>query len=130
MASLQTSSLICTTLTEDFLRSDHVSFWNNNPSLSAIFLSDTANLRGYMTHCYHENCDNASRVTTKMIQFLQKTSDVILAVAIDVTKQSCPSHEPKVGALQTDTSGKRMETRVTRMCRTMCEKMLRVTLLS
>ena len=110
---------------EDFLRSDHVSFWNNYPSLSAIFLSDTANLRSYMTRCYHKNCDSVSRVTPKMIQFLQKTSDVILAVAIDATKQSCPLHEPKGKG-----KGKRMETRVTRMCRTKCEKMLRVTLSS
>ena len=76
----------------DFLRSDHVSFWNNPISLSAIFLSDTAELRGYMTSCYHEDCDGPSRVTPQMLQFLQKTSDVILAVTNDVTKMSCPSN--------------------------------------
>ncbi|XP_067053665.1 uncharacterized protein [Acropora muricata] len=77
---------------DDFLRSDHVSFWNNPISLSAIFLSDTAELRGYMTSCYHEDCDGPSRVTPQMLQFLQKTSDVILAVTNDVTKMSCPSN--------------------------------------
>lgn len=72
----------------DFLRSDHVPFWNS--SLSAIFLSDTADHRSYMTKCYHENCDSVARVTPEMLQFLQKTSDVILAVTNDVTMVSCP----------------------------------------
>ena len=75
----------------DFLRSDHaVPFWNSFPSLNAIFLSDTADHRSYMRSCYHEDCDNVSRVTPKVLQFLQKTSDVILAVVNDVTKLSCP----------------------------------------
>ena len=74
---------------DDFLRSDHVSFWDKSPSLSAVFLSDTADLRGYMVSCYHENCDSLSHVTPKMLQFLQKTSDTILATANDVTKVSC-----------------------------------------
>ena len=75
---------------DDFLRSDHVPFWNSDPSLSAIFLSDTADHRSYMRSCYHEDCDDVARVTPKMLQFLQKTSDVILAVVNDVTKLSCP----------------------------------------
>ena len=74
----------------DFLRSDHVPFWNNDPSMSAIFLSDTADHRSYMVSCYHQDCDNINRVTSEMLQFLQKTSDSIVAVANDVTKLSCP----------------------------------------
>jgi len=74
----------------DFLRSDHVPFWNSIPSLSAIFLSDTADHRSYMAKCYHENCDSVARVTPEMLQFLQKTSDVILAVTNDVTMVTCP----------------------------------------
>ena len=74
----------------DFLRSDHVSFWNSDPSMSAIFLSDTADHRSYMVSCYHQDCDNINRVTSEMLQFLQKTSDSIVAVANDVTKLSCP----------------------------------------
>jgi len=74
----------------DFLRSDHVPFWNSAPSLSAIFLSDTADHRSYMAKCYHENCDSVAKVTPEMLQFLQKTSDVILAVTNDVTMVSCP----------------------------------------
>jgi len=77
---------------DDFLRSDHVPFWNHSISLSAVFLSDTAELRGYMTSCYHEDCDGPSKVTPQMLQFLQKTSDVILALTNDVTKMSCPSN--------------------------------------
>ncbi|XP_068684350.1 uncharacterized protein YfbL-like [Montipora foliosa] len=80
----------------DFLRSDHVSFWESIPSLSAIFLSDTADLRGHMTSCYHEDCDRLSRVTPRMLQFLQKTIDVILALTNDVTKMSCPQRILKV----------------------------------
>ena len=80
----------------DFLRSDHVPFWNSVPSLSAIFLSDTADHRGYMTSCYHEDCDSVARVTPKVLQFLQKTSDVILAVVNDATKLSCPSERSRL----------------------------------
>ena len=88
----------------DFLRSDHVSFWNNLPSMSAIFLSDTADLRSYMVSCYHEDCDNINRVTSEMLQFLQKTSDSILAVANDVTKVSCPAVEQTAGRYIDDES--------------------------
>ena len=90
----------------DFLRSDHVSFWNNAPqSLSAVFLSDTADLRGYMVSCYHENCDSLSHVTPKMLQFLQKTSDTILATANDVTKVSCGEAEKSKSQV---TTGKKL----------------------
>lgn len=93
---------------DDFLRSDHVPFWNNSISLSAIFLSDTAELRGYMKSCYHEDCDGPSKVTPQMLQFLQKTSDVILAVTNDVTKMSCPSNSVIYSKnWSTTTSGKR-----------------------
>ena len=90
----------------DFLRSDHVSFWNNLPSMSAIFLSDTADLRSYMVSCYHEDCDNINRVTSEMLQFLQKTSDSILAVANDVTKVSRPAVEQQKGTTNPQTAGR------------------------
>ena len=89
----------------DFLRSDHVPFWNNVPSLSAIFLSDTADHRSYMISCYHENCDSLGRVTPEMLQFLQKTSDTILATANDVTKLSCPEKRERPGGNQPQTAG-------------------------
>lgn len=85
----------------DFLRSDHLAFWNNFPSLSAIFLSDTADHRGYMVSCYHANCDNIARVTPEMLQFLQKTSDTILATTNDVTKVSCPGKREDLVMSQT-----------------------------
>ena len=91
----------------DFLRSDHKSFWESSHALSAIFLSDTANFRERMTSCYHEDCDRLSRVTPQMLQFLQKTIDVILSVTNDVTEQSCPQRIPKF--LQSaDVSGRRL----------------------
>ena len=89
----------------DFLRSDHVPFWNNRPSMSAIFLSDTADLRSYMVSCYHQDCDNIKRVTSEMLQFLQKTSDSILAVANDVTKVSCPAVEQQKETPNPHTAG-------------------------
>ena len=88
----------------DFLRSDHVPFWNNVPSLSAIFLSDTADHRSYMVSCYHADCDSIARVTPEILQFLQKTSDTILATTNDVTKMSCPE---KRGSLAVSQTGKR-----------------------
>ena len=92
---------------KDFLRSDHKPFWESNHTLSAIFLSDTANFRERMTSCYHMDCDRLSRVTPQMLQFLQKTIDVIVSVTNDVTEQSCPQRIPKF--LQSaDVSGRRL----------------------
>ena len=88
----------------DFFRSDHMPFWNNHPSMSAIFLSDTADHRSYMVSCYHQDCDNINRVTSEMLQFLQKTSDSIVAVANDVTKLSCPESGTIIRSYS-DTSG-------------------------
>jgi len=90
---------------ENFLRSDHVPFWNSLPSMSAIFLSDTADHRSYMVSCYHEDCDNINRVTSEMLQFLQKTSDSIVAVANDVTKLSCPESGTIIYKETSGTSG-------------------------
>jgi len=88
----------------DFFRSDHLAFWNTVPSLSAIFLSDTADHRSYMVSCYHANCDSIARLTPEMLQFLQKTSDTILATTNDVTKLSCP--EKSGGAVVSQTGKK------------------------
>ena len=90
----------------DFLRSDHLPFWNNDPSLSAIFLSDTADHRSYMVSCYHENCDSVDRVTPEMLLFLQKTTDSILAVANDVTKLSCSPIKREGGTMLPQTTGR------------------------
>ena len=98
----------------DFLRSDHVPFWNSAPSMSAIFLSDTADHRSYMASCYHEDCDSLARVTPEMLQFLQKTSDVILAVTNDVTKLSCPPVKREAGTVLSQTTGRMLGTNLVR----------------
>ncbi|XP_046374961.1 uncharacterized protein LOC124148068 [Haliotis rufescens] len=61
---------------QDFMRSDHYTFWSNG--IKAIFLTDTANFRGYMEVCYHHSCDNLSRMTDKMLQFLGKTTQAVI----------------------------------------------------
>ncbi|XP_046345963.2 uncharacterized protein LOC124126544 [Haliotis rufescens] len=60
----------------DLIRSDHYSFWSNG--MRAIFLTDTANFRGYMQACYHHYCDTFSRFTDKMLQFLGKTTQALI----------------------------------------------------
>lgn len=60
----------------NFLRSDHTSFWLRD--LPAIFLTDSANFRGDMIHCYHQPCDNLEVMLTEdNIRFLGKTADSI-----------------------------------------------------
>ena len=54
-----------------------------------------------MISCYHANCDNIARVTPEMLQFLQKTSDTILATTNDVTKVSCPGKREALVVRQT-----------------------------
>ena len=54
-----------------------------------------------MVSCYHANCDNIDRVTPEMLQFLQKTSDTILATTNDVTKLSCPEKREGLVVSQT-----------------------------
>ena len=79
--------------------------------MSAIFLSDTADQRGYMTSCYHQNCDSLSHVTPEMLQFLQKTTDTILAMANDVTKLSCDGFWSQTTTTTTTTSTSKEEER-------------------
>ena len=71
-----------------------MSFWNSVPSypprsMSAIFLSDTADKRGYMKACYHQNCDDIDHVTLESLQFLAQTSEAIVKTANDWTELSC-----------------------------------------
>ncbi|XP_071108866.1 uncharacterized protein YfbL-like [Haliotis cracherodii] len=61
---------------QDFMRSDHYTFWSNG--IKAIFLTDTADFRGYMEVCYHHSCDKLSRVNDKMLQFLGKTTQALI----------------------------------------------------
>ena len=73
----------------DFFRSDHYNFWNADPSLPAVFITDTANFRGYMRQCYHQSCDDINHVTSDMITFLARTTDSIVKVAINMTNEKC-----------------------------------------
>ncbi|XP_031548651.1 dorsal-ventral patterning tolloid-like protein 1 [Actinia tenebrosa] len=77
----------------DFLRSDHARFWDSNNSWPAVFLTDTADFRGYMKTCYHQQCDNMDRVKPEMITFMGRTADALVAAAQSLTEQVCPSRE-------------------------------------
>ncbi|XP_025100943.1 uncharacterized protein LOC112568086 [Pomacea canaliculata] len=62
----------------DFFRSDHSSFWTEG--YRAVFLTDTANFRGYMRQCYHYQCDNLTYVTDTNIGFIAKTARTLISV--------------------------------------------------
>ena len=74
----------------DFFRSDHYRFWNADPSLPAVFLTDSGDFRGYMQQCYHEDCDDMSHVTSKRLEFLLKTAQSLVEVASSTTNEKCP----------------------------------------
>ncbi|KAK7479271.1 hypothetical protein BaRGS_00029519, partial [Batillaria attramentaria] len=63
----------------DFTRSDHSNFWEHN--LTAIFLTDSANFRGYMEQCYHKQCDSLQYLTKERVNFIAKTSRTLVAMA-------------------------------------------------
>jgi hypothetical protein len=68
-----------------FFDSDHYSFWNNDPSIDALYLTDTADFRGYMKYCYHNECDNLSHATPTRLQFLTNTADSVAMTALEMT---------------------------------------------
>ncbi|KAJ7381127.1 hypothetical protein OS493_004725 [Desmophyllum pertusum] len=67
----------------DFFRSDHYRFWNADPSLPVVFLTDSANFRGFMKQCY------ISHVTPEMMTFLGRTTDSVVEVASNMTNEKC-----------------------------------------
>ena len=73
----------------NLFRSDHYRFWNAEPSLPAVFLTDSADFRGYMQQCYHKDCDDISHVTLEMVKFLGRTSDSLVKVATNMTNEKC-----------------------------------------
>ncbi|KAJ7381125.1 hypothetical protein OS493_004723 [Desmophyllum pertusum] len=73
----------------DFFRSDHYRFWNADPSLPAVFLTDSANFRGFMKQCYHRECDDISHVTPEMMTFLGRTTDSVVEVVSNMTNEKC-----------------------------------------
>ena len=73
----------------DIFRSDHYNFWNADPSLPAIFITDTADFRGFMQQCYHKDCDNINHVTPEMVTFMGRTTDSVVEVVTNMTNEKC-----------------------------------------
>ncbi|XP_020612514.1 uncharacterized protein LOC110050879 isoform X2 [Orbicella faveolata] len=88
----------------NFFRSDHYRFWNAEPSLPAVFLTDSADFRGYMQQCYHENCDDISHVTPVMVEFLGQTADGLVEVATNMTSEKCQTKKTDCGIQQLTTA--------------------------
>ena len=84
-----TWSQIYQSAVRDFFRSDHYRFWNAEPSLPAVLVTDSTNFRGYMQQCYHEECDDISHVTSEMMTFLGQTADSLVEVATNMTSEKC-----------------------------------------
>ena len=74
---------------KNYFRSDHYRFWNADPSLPAVLVTDSSNYRGYMQQCYHENCDDISHVTSEMMTFLGQTAESLVEVATNMTNEKC-----------------------------------------
>ncbi|XP_031548655.1 uncharacterized protein LOC116286319 [Actinia tenebrosa] len=68
-----------------FFDSDHYSFWNNDPPIKALYLTDTLDFRGYMKYCYHNECDNLSHATSDRLHFLTNTADAVAMTALEDT---------------------------------------------
>ncbi|KAK3702957.1 hypothetical protein QZH41_012403, partial [Actinostola sp. cb2023] len=66
-------------------KGDHYRFWDNNPIVNAIYLTDTADFRGYMKYCYHNDCDDFSHVTTERLEFMANTANTIYMMAQNMT---------------------------------------------
>ena len=72
-----------------YFRSDHYRFWNAEPSLPAVLVTDSTNFRGYMQQCLHEACDDINHVTSEMMTFLGQTADSVVEVATNMTNEKC-----------------------------------------
>jgi len=77
-------------LFRDLFRSDHYSFWIHNSSytqtgLKAVFITDTAEFRGEMKGCYHNPCDDLSKLTDDKMEFLRVASESILRSLVSMS---------------------------------------------
>lgn len=82
---------------DELMRSDHVALWRDN--IPAIFISDSANLRGKMVQCHHQACDNMQNMLTENnLEFLSKTADVITATMNELSEISDVSAARDVGS--------------------------------
>ncbi|KAK3751787.1 hypothetical protein QZH41_013256, partial [Actinostola sp. cb2023] len=77
----------------DFVRSDHAQFWNSANSWPAVFITDTADFRGFMKTCYHEMCDDMDHVTPDMITFIGKTADALVGAVQAMTGRDCSASQ-------------------------------------
>ena len=68
--------------------------------MPAVFLTDTADFRGFMQQCYHEDCDDINHVTPMMMTFLGRTADSLVEVATNMTNEKCQMK--KTGELTTN----------------------------
>lgn len=70
----------------DLYRSDHYNFWECNASYSALMLTDTANFRGYMQQCYHQECDDLSHIEENDLEFLRRTINAVINTVLDFSE--------------------------------------------
>ena len=94
----------------NMLRSDHLHFWYHNDStydstLSAVLLTDTGEsknktfqnncnmfigpFRGYMRHCYHKMCDDTRYLSKTNLEFISKTTNVLVQVLMSLGDAKC-----------------------------------------
>lgn len=72
---------------DKFMRSGHVALWRDK--IPAIFISDSADLRGKMVQCFHKACDNKQNMLTENnLEFLGKTADAITATLNELSETS------------------------------------------
>ena len=48
-------------------------------------LTDTANFRGYMQHCYHKECDDLSHVKEDDLEFLRRSINAVIKTVLDLS---------------------------------------------
>ena len=46
-----------------------------------------------MQKCYHQRCDDTSRVTPEMLTFLSRTTDSLVEVASEMVNERCQMKE-------------------------------------
>ncbi|KAL9979309.1 hypothetical protein ACROYT_G016957 [Oculina patagonica] len=85
----------------DYFRSDHYRFWDAEPSLPAVFITDSANFRGYMQQCYHKDCDDINHVTPEMVTFMGRTTDSVVEVVTNMTNEKCQMKKTDKGEIMT-----------------------------
>ncbi|XP_035678147.1 uncharacterized protein LOC118416939 [Branchiostoma floridae] len=89
--------------------SDLWSFWKDNPDLKTMLLSDTAQLRGRMQQCQHRPCDDMRSVTEENLGMLKKTTDAVIALALEFSNTRTSCRDPMSSAPASFKAGLTME---------------------